>query len=90
VFVITYEPPDVSSAVSLYQEEADDASLAVPSGKAVDTSLSGIRATYFEGDWTQSGGALTWLDSGTQALLFKRGGLRTTPNTQGHRSTWTA
>ncbi|HEY8765656.1 MAG TPA: hypothetical protein VIP09_00100 [Dehalococcoidia bacterium] len=76
--MITYEAPDGSSAASLYQEAASDASLAVPSGKAVDTSLGGIRATYFEGGWTQSGGALTWLDSGTQTLLFERGGLRTT------------
>ncbi len=79
VFVIAYEAPDGSSAVSLYQEAAaGDASLAVPSGKAVDTSLGGIQATYFEGDWTQSGSALSWLDAGTQTLLFERGGLRTT------------
>ncbi|MDP9180342.1 MAG: hypothetical protein M3O21_01295 [Chloroflexota bacterium] len=76
--MITYEAPDGSSATSLYQEAAGDASLNVPSGKAVDTSLGGIRATYFEGGWTQSGGALTWLDSSTQTLFFERGGLRTT------------
>jgi hypothetical protein len=78
VFVISYEAQDGSSAVSLHQKAAGDASLAVPSGKAVDTFLVGIRATYFEGDWTQSGGGLTWLDAGTQTLLFERGGLRTT------------
>ena len=78
VFVITYEAPGGSSAVSLYQEAAGDASLAVPSGKAVDTSIAGVQATYFEGGWTQSGGALRWLDSGALTLLFERGGLRTT------------
>jgi hypothetical protein len=77
VFVITYEASDGSSGVSLYQEAAGDASLAVPSGMAVDTSAGGTQATYFEGGWTQSGGALTWLDSGTQTLLFERDGLRT-------------
>jgi hypothetical protein len=79
VFVITYEAPDGSSAVSLYQEAASgDASLAVPAGKPVDASIGGIGATYFEGGWAQSGVALRWLDSGTQTLLFERGGLRTT------------
>jgi hypothetical protein len=78
VFVIAYEAADGSSAVSLYQEAAGDAGLAVPSGKAVDTSIGGIGATYFEGGWAQSGGALSWLDAGTQTLLFERVGLRTT------------
>jgi hypothetical protein len=78
VFVITYEAPDGSSAVTVYQEATGDASLAVPSGRAVDTSLGGFQATYFEGGWTQSRTAITWLDSGTQTLIFERGGLRTT------------
>lgn len=79
VFVIAYEAADESSAVSLYQEAAaGDAGLAVPSGMAVDTSIGGIGATYFEGGWTQSGGALSWIDAGTQTLLFEHGGLRTT------------
>jgi hypothetical protein len=79
VFVIAYEAPDGSSAVSLYQEAAPgDAGLAVPSGMAVDTSIVGIQATYFAGGWAQSGGALAWIGAGTQTLLFERGGLRTT------------
>ena len=78
VFAITYAAPDGSSAVSLYQEAAGDAGLAVPPGKAGKTFLGGIRATYFEGGWAQSGGALAWLDSGTQTLLFERGGLTPT------------
>jgi hypothetical protein len=78
VFVITYGAADGTSAVSLYQEAAEEARLAVPPGMAVDTSIMGIQATYFAGGWTQSGSSLAWIDAGTQTLLFERGGLLTT------------
>jgi hypothetical protein len=78
LFVLTYQAADGTSAVTIYQEATGHASLAVPPGEAADTTVNGEPATYYEGAWSEAGGAVTWQKTGTQTLVFEGDGLRTT------------
>jgi hypothetical protein len=78
VFVLTYQDADSSSAVTIYREASGQAALAVPAGEAIDTSVNGLPATYYEGGWSEANGAVTWQNTGYQTLVFDRDGLRTT------------
>jgi hypothetical protein len=78
-FVASYSSADGSTALSVYEEAAGGGDLAAPDGVAVDVSVAGSPATYYEGSWAQSAnGALTWQPAGAQTIVFERDGVRFT------------
>lgn len=75
-FVATYASADGNSALAVYEEAAGGSDFAVPAGGAVDVTVGGAPATYFEGGWSSDNGGLTWQPDGSQTLIFERDGVR--------------
>jgi hypothetical protein len=64
--------------LSVYEEIAGGANLAVPTGEAIAVLADGSEATYYEGTWAFDGERFTWQDTGTQSVVVERNGVRTT------------
>jgi hypothetical protein len=75
-FVATYSSDGAS--ISVFEEAAGGSELSVPEGVASTVMVNGMQATYYEGSWSETDGALTWQPEGTQTVVFERDGVRFT------------
>jgi hypothetical protein len=70
-FVLTYNSED--AALAIYQEPAGGSDLAIGPGSGASVALSdGTPATLTQGSWVP-GEQMTWVESGSQSLIFERG-----------------
>jgi hypothetical protein len=78
VFVMTYASSQPGATLTVYQEAAGGADLAVTAGIAQDVTLAGgVAATRIEGSWKMGKDGLAWTADGSRSLLFEADGVRT-------------
>jgi hypothetical protein len=72
-FVLTYS--GAAATIAIYQEEAGATAFAISDAAGASVSLAdGTAATLVDGGWVLASG-LSWSASGSQSLIFERGGV---------------